>query len=68
MKYRINKRTNDKISVIGFGTSYIAEAEEKDAVSAIRRAYEGGINYYDLATAEGRTFSYFGKSLADVRK
>lgn len=68
MKYRINKRTNDKISVIGFGTSYIAEAEEKDAVSAIRRAYEGGINYYDLATAEGRTFSYFGKALADVRK
>lgn len=68
MEYRINHRTGDKISVLGFGTSYIAEASEKDAVAAIRRAYEGGINYYDLATAAGRTFSYFGTALSAVRK
>lgn len=68
MEYRINKRTNDKISVLGFGTSYIAEASEKDAVETIRRAYEGGVNYFDLATAEGRTFLYFGKALSDVRR
>ena len=68
MEYRINKRTNDKISVLGFGTSYIAEASEKDAVETICRAYEGGVNYFDLATAEGRTFAYFGKALSDVRK
>lgn len=52
MEYRINKRTEDKISVLGFGTSYIAEAEERDVVAVIQRAYEGGVNYYDLATAE----------------
>ena len=68
MEYRINKRTGDKVSILGFGTSYIAEAEEKDAVSTIQRAYEGGINYFDLATAEGKTFSYFGEALSDVRK
>ena len=68
MEYRINRRTGDRISTIGFGTSYIADAPEKEAVEAIRRAYEGGINYYDLATAEGRTFPYFGKALSDVRK
>lgn len=68
MEYRINRRTGDSISTIGFGTSYIADAPEKEAVEAIRRAYEGGINYYDLATAEGRTFPYFGKALSDVRK
>ena len=27
MEYRINKRTGDQISVLGFGTSYIAEAK-----------------------------------------
>ncbi|MDE5590659.1 MAG: aldo/keto reductase [Acetatifactor sp.] len=68
MEYRINKRTGDKISILGFGTSYIAEAGEKDAVATIQRAYEGGINYYDLATAEGRTFPYFGTALGAVRK
>ena len=68
MEYRINRRTGDKISVLGFGTAYIAEADEKDAVATIQRAYEGGINYYDLATADGRTFSYFGTALGAVRK
>ncbi len=68
MEYRINRRTGDKISVLGFGTSYIAEANEKEAVAIIQRAYEGGINYYDLATAEGRTFPYFGTALSAVRK
>lgn len=68
MEYRVNKRTGDKISVIGFGTAYIAEAAERDAVAMIRKAFEGGVNYFDLATAEGKTFSYFGKALSDVRR
>ncbi len=68
MEYRINRRTGDRISVLGFGTSYIANAEEKEAVATIRKAYAGGVNYFDLATAEARTFSYFGKALGDVRK
>lgn len=32
MEYRLNKKTGDRISVIGLGTSYIAEASEKEAV------------------------------------
>ena len=68
MEYRINKRTGDRISTLGFGTSYIAQAKEADAVATIRRAYEGDVNYFDLATAEGKTFPYFGAALADVRK
>ena len=38
MEYRVNKRTGDRISVLGFGTSYIAEAKERDGVETIRRA------------------------------
>ena len=68
MEYRVDKRTGNKISVLGFGTSYIAEASEKNAVETLRFAYESGVNYFDLATADGRTFSYFGKALSDVRK
>lgn len=68
MEYRINERTGDRISVLGFGTSYISEPGEKIAVETVRRAYEGGINYYDLATAHRNTFPYFGKALSDVRR
>lgn len=68
MEYRTNQRTGDRISTLGFGTSYIAQAVEKDAVATIQKAYEGGVNYFDLATAEGKTFPYFGTALGDVRK
>ena len=53
MKYRINRRTGDKISEIGMGTAYVVEAEHLEAVRTVRRAYEGGINYFDLAAADG---------------
>lgn len=68
MEYRINKKTGDRISVIGLGTSYIASASEKDAIDALRFAHEGGINYADLATAGAKTFAYYGKAFADCRK
>ncbi|MDE7244171.1 MAG: aldo/keto reductase [Oscillospiraceae bacterium] len=68
MEYRQNKRTGDQISVIGLGTSYISNASEKDAIEALLLAHENGINYADLATAGAKTFLYYGKAFADVRK
>lgn len=68
MEYRINKRTKDRISVIGLGTSYISEVPEKEALEALQLAYEKGINYADLATAGAKTFEYYGKAFGDVRK
>lgn len=68
MKYKVNRRTGDKISVLGIGTSTLPDAEEKEAVKALQTAAEGGINYFDLATAHGSCFGIFGKALSDVRK
>ena len=68
MEYRVNKRTGDHISVIGLGTSYIAETEETEALHALSYAYEHGINCADLATADAKTFTYYGKAFASVRK
>lgn len=68
MEYRLNKKTGDRISVIGLGTSYIAEATEKEAVAALLLAHENGINYADLATAGAKTFAYYGKAFSDLRK
>ena len=65
MRYRVNKRTGDKVSEIGFGSAYIYEAEA--AVEAIRRAYDGGINYFDMAAGDGSAFPMYGEALSDVR-
>ena len=67
MRYRVNKRTGDKVSEIGFGSAYIYEAGTKAAVEAIRRAYEGGINYFDMAAGDGSAFPMYGEALSDVR-
>lgn len=68
MEYRINKKTGDKISVIGLGTSYISETAEKDAIEALLLAHDNGINYADLATAGSKTFGYYGKAFAQCRQ
>lgn len=68
MEYRVHKKTGDSISVIGLGTSYISEASEKEALEALLFAYENGVNYADLATAGAKTFGYYGKAFADLRK
>jgi len=68
MEYRINKKTGDKISEIGFGSAYICEAGLDEAVRTLRRAYEGGINYYDMATSDGRSFKMYKEAFSAVRK
>lgn len=67
MKYRENKRTGDRISEIGMGTAYIVEAAHDEVVRTVRHAYENGINYFDLAAADGTAFATFGEALSDVR-
>ena len=68
MKYRINQRTKDSISEIGIGSSYMYEAGMDEAVKALRRAVEGGVNYFDLAAGDGTTFPIYGEALHDVRR
>ena len=68
MEYRVNRKTGDRISVIGLGASYIASASEKDAVEALLLAHERGINYADLASAGAEAFPYYGKAFENLRK
>ena len=68
MRYRTNKRTGDRISEIGIGSSYMYEAGAKEAVGALRRAAEGGVNYFDLAAGDGATFAMYGEALCDLRE
>ena len=68
MKYRTNRKTGDRISEIGMGSSYIHEAGFEEGVKTLKRAYEGGINYFDLAAGHGDAFPVYGEALHDVRE
>lgn len=68
MEYCIHPKTGQKISVIGFGTGPLGEAKESDAIETLEYAVKNGINYFDFATAGGKTFTYAGKALAPYRK
>ena len=67
MDYRINRRTGDKISVIGLGASSISQSSEKEAVETLKLAFDNGINYFDLAAGDSTCFKYYGKAFKDVR-
>ena len=41
MRYRINQKTQDKISEIGLGSAYMPQTPLKEAIPALRRAYDG---------------------------
>ena len=53
MEYRINKKTGDKISVLGMGSGGVASNGFKAGVELLQNAIGAGINYFDLAAAEG---------------
>ena len=67
MRYRTNQRTGDRISEIGLGSAYLYEAGVDAGVKALRRAVDGGINYFDLAAGDGSSFPIYGEALHDVR-
>lgn len=67
MEYRINRRTGDKISVIGMGASSISQAGKNEGVETLKLAFDNGINYFDLAAGDAECFSYYGKAFENIR-
>lgn len=68
MEYRRLPHGGEPISVIGFGTSSIGMAGEKEIEAAMTMALENGINYFDMASADAAPFPAFGRALAGQRK
>ncbi len=63
MEYRILPRGGEKIGVIGLGTSTLAQNGEKAAAETFAAAFEGGINYVDLAGGHTALFPGLGRAL-----
>ena len=68
MEYRKLPHGSEQISVIGFGTSSIGAAGEREIEAAMTMALENGVNYFDMASADAAPFSAFGRALAGRRK
>lgn len=68
MEYRKLPHGEEKISVLGFGTSSIGMAGEKETEAAAALALESGINYFDMASADAKPFPAFGRALSASRK
>ena len=68
MEYRKLPHGEEKISVIGLGTSVIGEVSEARAEETVTYALDHGINYIDMAGGHAAIFPAFGRALEGRRK
>ncbi len=73
MEYRENKRLNARVSLLGFGgmrfpTDGEGKIREAEAAGMLRRAMEGGVNYFDTAHYyhDSQSEGFLGRTLAGV--
>ena len=61
-------RTGIVVSKNGFGALPIQRVSNEEATKILRRAYEGGINYFDTARFYTDSEEKIGNALSDVRE
>lgn len=68
MEYRKLPHGEEKISILGLGTSSIGMASERDIEQTVAYAVEQGVNYFDMASADAKPFAAYGRALEGCRK
>lgn len=69
MIYRKYGSTDIEVSAIGFGGMRFADQRDTDAcASLVETAYDKGINYFDTATAYGKSEELFGIAFKQMLK
>ena len=68
MEYRKLPHGEEKISVIGMGSSVVGEQKEEDIIKTVEYALDAGINYFDMAGGHASIFPAYGKVMARRRK
>jgi predicted aldo/keto reductase-like oxidoreductase len=61
-------KTGDKLSVIGFGGIMLNDNPQEFANELVAKAYEMGVNYYDVAPSYGNAESLLGPALQPYRE
>ena len=67
MEYRKLPHGEERISILGLGTSSIGKAGEKEIQATVELALERGINFFDMASADAAPFPAYGRAIAGVR-
>lgn len=67
MKTMLLGQTNLPVTKPAFGALPVQRCSMEDAVAILRRAYEGGIRYFDTANAYTDSEEKIGRALSDVR-
>lgn len=65
---RVLGKTGDKLSVIGFGGIMLNDNPQDFANELVAKAYELGVNYYDVAPSYGNAEERLGPALKPYRK
>ena len=61
-------KTDVMLSVIGFGGIVVTDTEQEKANQIVARAYERGVNYFDVAPSYGNAEEKLGPALEPYRK
>ncbi|MDZ7340353.1 MAG: aldo/keto reductase [candidate division KSB1 bacterium] len=61
-------RTDDKLSIIGFGGILVRNMEQPVANDLVARAYDHGVNYFDIAPTYGNAQYQLGPALKPHRQ
>jgi predicted aldo/keto reductase-like oxidoreductase len=61
-------RTQDMLSVIGFGGIVVRDTSADEAARLVGEAYERGVNYFDVAPSYGNAEQMLGPALEPYRK
>jgi predicted aldo/keto reductase-like oxidoreductase len=65
---RVLGKTGDKLSILGFGGLLLNQTTPEEASQMVREAFEGGINYFDVAPSYGNAEERMGPALEPFRK
>ncbi len=68
MEKRLLGKTNEKLSVIGFGGIVVMNETRKDSSEFVSKAISRGINYFDVAPQYGNAQEMMGPALKPYRK
>lgn len=61
-------RTDEMLSIIGFGGIVVKDTPQDEANASVAEAYERGVNYYDVAPTYGNAEEILGPALQPYRK
>ncbi|MBN1466459.1 aldo/keto reductase [candidate division KSB1 bacterium] len=67
MPRRILGRTGEKLSMLGFGGVLVMNEEQKIVNEMVAKAYDHGINYFDVAPSYGNAEDLLGPAFAPYR-